>query len=127
MRLIRLLKKDLAREVSTWAEQELISADQAQAICNLYGIDYTRQQGLSTGYNMLVSLGYLFIGLAVITLLGANWDDIPRVLRMAGLLVLTLATHAFALRTLVGGNESRATGLFLLGNLFYYVGVLQLI
>ena len=124
MRLIRLLKKALAREVSTWAEQELISADQAQAICNLYGIDYTRQQGLSTGYNMLVSLGYLFIGLAVITLLGANWDDIPRVLRMAGLLVLTLATHGFALRALVGGNESRATGLFLLGNLFYGASII---
>ena len=98
MRLIRLLKKDLAQEISTWVDRDLISADQAESICKLYGVDYQSIRSLSTGYNLLVSLGYLFVGLAVITLLGANWDDIPRGLRMTGLLVLTLGIHGLGLR-----------------------------
>ncbi len=124
MRLIRLLKKDLAREIAGWVDQDLISTDQAQSICRLYGVDYQSLQGLSMGYNLLVSLGYLFIGLAVITLLGANWDEIPRGLRMAGLLALTLATHGLAMRAYLGGKASRATGLFLLGNLFYGASII---
>ena len=124
MRLIRLLKKDLAQEISSWVDRDLISADQAESICKLYGVDYRSIQSLSTGYNLLVSLGYLFVGLAVITLLGANWDDIPRGLRMTGLLALTVGTHGLALRSLVAGERSRATGLFLLGNLFYGASII---
>lgn len=124
MRLIRLLKKDLAKEISTWVDKELISADQAESICRLYDVDYDSIQSRSTGYRLLVSLGYLFIGLAVITLLGANWDEIPRALRMAGLLTLTVGTHGFALKFYLTKKESSATGLFMLGNLFYGASII---
>jgi len=119
MRLIRLLKRDLAKETSEWVAQDLISLEQARSICRQYDIDYDEVQNRSTGYRLLISLGYLFIGLAVITLLGANWDEIPRGLRMAGLLIITLGTHGLALKAYLEGKESPATGLFLLGNLFY--------
>jgi len=124
MRLIRLLKKDLAKEASTWVEKDLISTEQAQSICRLYDVDYDSIQSRSAGYRLLVSLGYLFIGLAVITLLGANWDEIPRGLRMAGLLTITLGTHGLALRCYLTGKESGATGLFMLGNLFYGASII---
>lgn len=124
MRLIRLLKRDLAKEASTWVDDAIITADQARAICQKYDVDYDSTQGASTGYRVLVSLGFLFIGLAVITLLGANWDEIPRGLRMAGLVLITLGTHGIALRQYLADRESGAVGLFFLGNLFYGASII---
>ena len=124
MRLIRLLKRDLATEVSTWVEREIISVDQARSICRLYEVDYDAIRSRSTGYRVLVVLGFLFIGLALITVIGANWDEIPRAARMAGLLALTAGTHALALRHHRFGRTSLATGLFFLGNLFYGASII---
>ncbi len=124
MRLIRLLKKDLARESTTWVAKGLISRDQARAICNQYDIDYDAIQNRSTGYQLLVSLGYLFIGLALITLLGANWDEIPRAVRLAGVLVITLGTQGVALWYYAKKKVARAVGLFFLGNLFFGAAII---
>ena len=66
VRLIRLLKKDSAKEISTWVDRELISVDQVQAICRLYGVDYTAILARSTAYSLLVVLGGVFIGLALV-------------------------------------------------------------
>lgn len=121
MRLIRLLKNDLAKEVSEWEKNNIISQSQAIQICEKYGVDYHQISSRSFGYNVLIALGYLFIGLAVITLLGANWDDIPRSLRMSGLIALTLATHALAIKKYL---VNRSTLLFLLANLFYGASII---
>ena len=124
MRLIRLLKRDLATEVSTWVEREIISLEQARTICRLYEVDYDEIRSRSTGYRVLVVLGFLFIGLALITVIGANWDAIPRGARMGGLLALTAGTHLLALRHHLSGRTTLATGLFALGNLFYGASII---
>jgi|TARA_B110001469_G_scaffold8155_1_gene8137 uncharacterized membrane protein len=124
MRLIRLLKNDLAKETATWVDKDLISLDQARSICSEYDVDYDSSESYSAGYRLLVALGYLFIGLAVITLLGANWDEIPRGVRMAGLMAITLGTHSLGFRSYLIGNESSAIGFFLLGNLFYGASII---
>lgn len=124
MRLLRLFKRDLARESATWVEQGLISEEQARSICAQYDIDYASAGEQASGYHLLTALGYLFIGLALITLIGANWDDIPRGLRMAGLLVTTLATHGLALRAYFAGKADSAAQLFLLGNFFYGASII---
>ena len=124
MRLIRLLKRDLATEIATWVDRELISVDQARAICGQYGIDYDAKRSRSTGYRVLVVLGFLFIGLALITLIGANWEEIPRAARMAGLVALTAGTHALALRYHLSGRAAMGTGLNFLGNLFYGASII---
>ena len=124
MRLIRLLKRDLATEISIWVEREIVSVDQARAICRLYGFDYDEMRSRSTGYRVLVALGILFIGLALVTLIGANWDAIPREVRMAGLLALTAGTHLLAMRNHLAGRAPAATGLFALGNLFYGASII---
>ncbi len=124
MRLIRLFKNDLAKEISGWVDKDLISVEQARSICRVYGVDYDSIQNHSLGYRLLIGLGYLFIGLAVITLLGANWDEIPRALRMGGLLLLTLMTHCIAFKAYFTGRTSGAVGLFLLGNLFYGASII---
>lgn len=124
MRLIRLLKNDIAREAAEWVEESLISEAQAESICERYDVDYKQVNNSSFGYNVLLGLGYLFIGLAVITILGANWDDIPRAARMGGLIALTLLTQGFAIRKYLSGDHTGAAGIFLLGNLFYGASII---
>ncbi|MCG8616874.1 MAG: DUF2157 domain-containing protein [Desulfobacterales bacterium] len=124
MGLIRLLKQDLAAETRKWAEKGLISPDQAAAICKEYGIDFHDTDQRSRGYWILVVLGYLFIGMALLTLIGANWDNIPRGVRMGGLIVITLFTHLAGLQKYRLGKEKAAVGLFFLGSLFYGASIM---
>jgi uncharacterized membrane protein len=119
MRLIRLLKNDIAREASEWVDESIISEAQAQSICERYEVDYHQANNSSFAYNVLIALAGLFLGLALITLLGANWDEIPRALRMSGLIVLTLATQAWGVRKFLAKQRGAAIGTFLLGNFFY--------
>ena len=124
MRLIRLLKKDLANEMSTWVERDLISIEQARAICREYGVDYDEIRDRSAAYRILVGLAFLFIGLSLITVIGANWEEIPRGVRLAGMIALTAGTHALALRQHLSAGGRRSTGLFMLGNLFYGASII---
>ncbi len=120
MRLIRLLKADLAQESRAWVDKQIISEQQARDICDHYDIDYDQQAQKSFGLNVLSTLGYLFIGLALIVLIGENWQEIPRALRMTGLIGLTLMTQFFAWQQWRQPlTEPRGIGLFFLGNLFY--------
>lgn len=121
MRLLRLLKNDLAKEISDWVNNNIITESQAIQICQRYDIDFNQIGNRSLGYSVLVSLGYLFIGLAIITLLGANWDEIPRGVRMAGLIALTMATHVLAIKKYMSNGSVL---LFLLANLFYGASII---
>lgn len=121
MRLIRLLKNDLARESADWVKEDLIDQQQAEAICRRYGADYHRANSSSFAYNVLLSLGLLFVGVALIILIGANWQDIPRGARLWGLIALTMGTQALAAKQYLNGCQS---GLFLLGNLFYGASII---
>ena len=59
---------DLAKEVTQWVADKIISEDQASSICQRYGINYHDQESHSYGYYVLITLGYLFIDLSLITL-----------------------------------------------------------
>ncbi len=121
MRLIRLLKKELAHETRSWLDKGIITREQATAICAEYGVDFDSSTDTS-GYRLLVNLGYLFIGLAVITLIGANWDHIPRALRMSGLMLATGTCHLLAIRAY--RSNASGTGLFLLANILFGASII---
>lgn len=123
MRLIRLFKNDLAKETADWVKQGIITQPQAEQICQQYRVDYHQAQNRSLGYSVLVGLGYLFVGLSLITLLGANWDEIPRLVRLWGLIALTLGTQTLAIRQYLRDPEA-PVGLFLLGNLVYGASII---
>ncbi len=124
MRLIRLLKNDIAREAAEWVDESIITENQAEAICQRYEVDYQQVNNSSFAYSVLIALAGLFVGLALITILGANWDEIPRGLRMSGLVLLTLATQLFGLRKFLAGDHSAAIGIFFLGNFFYGAAII---
>jgi len=123
MRLIRLLKYDLKQEIKLWVEKDIISIPQAESLCHLYGMDYYKNNH-SYAYSVLIILGYLFIGLAVITLLSANWDEIPRGLRMAGLILITLGINVGALYQYQQNKINSAIGWFFLGSLLYGASIM---
>jgi uncharacterized membrane protein len=124
MRLIRLLKRELAKEAIDWVDKGIISSSQAELICARYGIDYNNQSRRSFGYFVLIAFGYLFVGLALITLLSANWDEIPRSTRMFGLILVTLSVNIFALNKFRNGEKTAAAGYFFLGGLFYGASIM---
>ena len=124
MQLLRLFKKEIKQDASQWVADGAIDEQQAQAICARYGIDYYSGDDRSLGYSVLMNLGYLFIDLALITLLGANWEEIPRALRMWGLIALTVVTQSVAVRYYLKGETQTGVGLFLLGNLFYGASII---
>ena len=124
MRLLRLLKNDLARETTAWVEEGVISVEHAEKICARYGIDYHNQAKRSFGYFVLVTLGYLFVGLAVITMLSHNWEEIPRAVRMGGLILVTLLVNGVAIYQYRRGEGAAAVGAFFLGGLLYGASIM---
>ncbi len=122
MGLIRLFKTDLTREIRSWEEKGLVEPHQARAIAGEYGIDLESKTG--RGYYILVTLGYFFLGLTLITLVAANWEEIPRHLRMIGLIALTLVIQLQGFRLLCRGRIKEAGGAFLLGALAYGAAIM---
>lgn len=121
MRLIRLLKNDLTKETALWVEKDLISEPQAVNICKEYGADYYAHEQNNFLLSLLTIIGFIFIGIALIVLIGHNWDEIPRAIRMAGLLGVTTFTQLFAWKRY---SKTGEIGLFLLGNLFYGASII---
>jgi uncharacterized membrane protein len=124
MRLIRLLKNDLSREVASWHQQGIINESQAEQICAEYGIDYHHQPSRSYGYYLLVGLGYLFLGLSILVVVGANWQDMPREARMIGLIALTLFTNLAGVYRYAQQRQGEAVVLLLLGSIFYGASIM---
>jgi uncharacterized membrane protein len=53
-----------------------------------------------------MTLAAFFVGLAVIVLVSANWEDIPRAFRMGGLTAVTAAANAMGIRAFMQKRES---------------------
>ena len=124
MRFIRLFKRDLAIEISKWVNKEIISIKQAESICHLYGMDYHNIQRYSYAYQILLILAYLFIGIALIIVIGENWEGMPREVRMGGLLLITVGVQSLALRYYLANKTLKSINLFLLGNICYGTSII---
>ena len=124
MRLIRLLKHDLAHEVSNWQQKNIIDEQQAEQICAEYGVDYHGRSRHTYGYYVLSGLGYLFLGLSILVVIGENWQDIPRAARMIGLIILTLLTNLAGIYRHAQGRHGEAVALLLTGSILYGASIM---
>ena len=80
-------RKRLLSDVERWIETGLISRTAADAIADEYKID--------SSHAILTVLAFVFAILAaggLIALVAANWNAIPREVRVVGLLAINLAT-----------------------------------
>ncbi len=114
----------LAREAMEWVKEGLIQEDQARSILGRYGVVgfdaalSSRQRRLA---HMLARLGAVLTGTGVILVVGANWEAIPRALRLLFLMALVAVFYAAGFSLAHSRRTRPATGraLILLGSLIW--------
>jgi uncharacterized membrane protein len=119
MRLFRLFKKDMAREVGDWIRDGLIESAQGEAILARYGARLKDAHGTSLGYYVLTALATLFVGLALILIISHNWDEIPRLTRMLVLFCITLVVNLQGMRLLLGDRDKAGVLWIFFGSICY--------
>lgn len=125
MRLMNLLKRELAKEARDWVQDGIISKQQADLILHRYGSSLEQGKAAgSFGYYVLMSLAVLFAGLSLILLVSENWNEIPRWLRMSGLLLVTLGANGFGLFYFRRDNRMAAVLWLLFGSISYGVSIM---
>jgi uncharacterized membrane protein len=83
----------VAAEAQAWAEEGLVSREQAAAIAARYA-DTERVRRRDRFVQTLAFVGAIGIGLGVILFFAANWDGIPRFVRLAILVVGIVGLYA---------------------------------
>jgi len=92
MQLLRLLKRDLSSAASDWISKDIITREQGEQILSLYGVKLPKDgESHNRGYLILMSLAALMVSLAIIVIIGNNWEEIPRWIRM-GMMISVVAT-----------------------------------
>ena len=110
-------KNFLADELTKWREDGLISDEAARKIAARYDIDLP---GANERRSFILKLvAYLFLALSLFTLVGANWEELPRALRLIIVLGILAAVNFSGVLAQKNGKETQATTLFFLGNFCY--------
>jgi len=110
-------KNFLADELSKWREDGLISDEAARKIAARYDIDLS---GANERRSFILKLvAYLFLALSLFTLVGANWEELPRAVRLIIVLGILAAVNFSGVLAQKNGKETQATTLFFLGNFCY--------
>jgi len=124
LKLIRLLKRELASEALRWVQKDLLSRDQAQNILKLYGTQLPEGDQSARGYHILMTLAALFMGLAFLVLVSANWEEIPRAVRMGGLIAFTAGANIMGIRAYSQERSSAGTIWLFLGSILYGTSIM---
>ncbi|WP_295140259.1 DUF2157 domain-containing protein [uncultured Campylobacter sp.] len=110
-------KNFLADELAKWREEGLLSDEAALKIAARYDIDLS---GANEWRSFILKLvAYLFLALSLFTLVGANWEELPRAVRLIIVLGILAAVNFSGVLAQKNGKETQATTLFFLGNFCY--------
>ena len=88
-------RKRLGGDMPKWLDAGWVTPDGATAILANAGPDDGRRTALSLA-TVLGTLGALLLGLAVIAYVGAQWEAVPRVARLAAVLAALLVAYVGA-------------------------------
>ena len=83
-------------EVARWEADGIITAEQAAAIRNRYASDSPEAGGSAIGnrvVTVIAIMGAALIGLGIIAFIAANWSDIPKLVKLAMMVVGTPAIY----------------------------------
>lgn len=122
MQLLGLLRRELRKACEEWVTEGTITPEQADRILHRYGTALGDTSDASLAYRVLIGVALLFVGLALLLLISANWDEIPRALRMGSLIGLTLTLNGLGLRQFI--KNQPADGWFFLGGLSYGASIM---
>ncbi len=113
-------KNLLRRETRRWVDEGLVEPFQAERILNRYGASLNDAGPSALG--LLTGLAGLFAGLALLLLVSANWEQLPRLARFAGLVTLTAVLNVWGVVRLV--RAGTGGGLLLLGGFAYGASIM---
>lgn len=105
----------LERDLKVWVEKGLVDASAAEAVLREYD---GRQTSFSAG-RVLTIIAAVLLGLAILLFVSANWEAIPRILRLGGLVAMIWAFYLGAAYLLAAGRSILAAALLILGTLSF--------
>lgn len=109
-----VFKNFLINEINKWKDNQVIDEQSIEKIKNFYNFE-----SLTAPKFSFVLLGYFFFGLALITLIGANWDVIPKLTRLILVVGFMIFVQYCGLIAYKKGKTNKAIGLFFFGNLCF--------
>ena len=104
----------LTKELDRWQSDGIVDKETATKIANLYDIDPDAHSDKMSFVLKLVA--YLLFALAFFTLVGANWEEIPRLGRLTLVLFVLGLINFGGIYYLAKGKENLSTAMFFLGN-----------
>ena len=113
-------KNLLRRETRRWVDEGLVEPFQAERILNRYGTSLSDAGPSALG--LLTGLAGLFAGLALLLLVSANWEQLPRLARFAGLVTLTAVLNGWGVLRLA--RNGSGGGLLFLGGFAYGASIM---
>ena len=87
-------RRQLRQEAEQWQAEGLITATQYQQLSDRYHLETLETTARNRFTLILMTLGGLLLGLAVVTFVAANWQEWPRTFRVALLLGLFVGVNA---------------------------------
>ncbi|WP_417216676.1 DUF2157 domain-containing protein [Alcanivorax sp.] len=122
MQLLGLLRRELRSECRQWVDDGDISEEQGNRILARYDTHLDDDADSSLAYKVLVTVSLLFVGLAILLLVSANWEDIPRAVRMLGLIATTITLNLIGIRGHV--KQGEGSGWLFLGGISYGASIM---
>lgn len=105
----------LSRKISDWVGADLITAEQGEKVLSF---EQNRKSALSP-FLALGLVGAFAVGLGVVAVVAANWQDIPAGLKLAVMFAMLVANAFFAARTQGKKPAAFEALLFFQGVLFF--------
>jgi len=129
----------LPGEIEQWRKEGLVRPEQAEALLARYGLlpgETPRSVHQSRIIQVLSVLGVVLVGVGAILLIGANWEAIPKWVRLAMLVLSTAAAYCFGywmafqretypklgMALLLLGSLLWGAGIFLIGQMYHLGG-----
>ncbi len=115
----------LDRELSLWLADQVVSADQADLIRGRYDTgDDIDDRKRSMAVQALFAMAAFLFGLAVLLLIGFNWEELSRSVKLVVVLTVVTSTHLIAFRLRSGGRHlALSETVSFLACLFYGAGI----
>ncbi|WP_047454596.1 DUF2157 domain-containing protein [Rhizobium rhizogenes] len=105
----------LERDLKIWVDKGLVDAPAASAILGEYD---SRPASFSAG-RVLTVMAALLVGAAILLFVASNWEEIPRIARLLGLVALIWAFYLGGAFLLTRGRSIVATALLILGTMTF--------
>ena len=115
----------LAGELDAWRDRGIVSADQVEGVLGLYAsVEEFHERRQSKAFLTLLSLASLLIGLAVLLLIGYNWEDMPAAAKVTAVFGAVVAAHGLGLTLRFKlGQRGASEAAFFFGCLLYGMGI----